>query len=107
MKSIEYNKLVRDRIPEIIEKAGKIPHWRKIEGEEYKKALDLKLLEEVGEYLESGKTEELADIYEVMLAILALRKTELDDFYKICKDKTQNRGAFKEGIFLEKVREDE
>ena len=58
-----YNKLVRDKIPSIIEKnEGVVPKIRILETEEYIKELNIKLKEELNEYLESGEVEELADL---------------------------------------------
>jgi len=70
-----YNKLVRDNIPEIMIKNGAKPVTRILTEEEYLKELNKKLLEEVNEYLESGSIEELADIEEVIIAILNAKKT--------------------------------
>lgn len=70
MKSIEYNKLVRDRIPEIIEKAGKQAIVEKVGESQLIKLLNKKLEEELIEYLESGNVEELADLVEVVYGIL-------------------------------------
>ncbi|WP_072974551.1 nucleoside triphosphate pyrophosphohydrolase [Tissierella praeacuta] len=61
MKTIEYNKLIRDRIPEIIEKAGKQAIVEKVNRDELLKLLNIKLEEELNEYKESGSIEELAD----------------------------------------------
>ena len=55
-----YDKLVRDRIPEIIEKSGKSCAFRLLSDAEYIRLLDEKLQEELNEYRESGETEELA-----------------------------------------------
>jgi flagellar basal body-associated protein FliL len=57
-----YNKLVRDRIPEIIQASGKNACIRKADEAEYKHLLRQKLLEEINEFMESGSSEELADI---------------------------------------------
>lgn len=101
-----YNKLVRDKIPEIIEKnEGVTPNTRILNNEEYLKELNIKLQEELKEYLESGSTEELADLEEVLLAILDAKKITYKDFTAIREQKVQKRGAFKERIFLESVEE--
>ena len=60
----EFNKLVRDRIPEIIEKNGQIAYTRILTDVEYKNALEEKLKEEVNEYISDNSIEELADILE-------------------------------------------
>lgn len=101
----EYNKLVRDRIPEIISSNNENPKIRFLGDEEYKKELDKKLLEEVNEYLKDDNIEELADIEEVILAILDYKKVSIEKFENIRKEKVNKRGAFKEKIFLEKVEE--
>lgn len=99
-----YNKLVRDKIPSIIEKnEGVVPKIRILETEEYIKELNIKLKEELNEYLESGEVEELADLEEVLMAILKAKNISYSDFEKIRNEKVQKRGAFNDRIFLESV----
>ena len=101
-----YNKLVRDKIPEIIAgDNGKTCVTRIMEDDEYLKALNTKMQEELKEYLESGEVEELADLEEVLRAILDVKKVSYDEFEKIRKAKVNKRGAFKKKIFLESVSE--
>lgn len=68
-----YNKLVRDKIPEIIENNNEICKIRILSNEEYLAELNKKIQEEMKEYLESGDIEELADLEEVLRAILDLK----------------------------------
>lgn len=96
-----YNKLVRDNIPDIMIKKGINPVIRILSDEEYLVELNKKLLEEVNEYLESGEILELADIEEVILAILEYKKVSKSEFEDIRKSKVLKRGAFKDKIFLE------
>lgn len=99
-----YNKLVRDKIPEIIAKDnGKTCVTRIMNDEEYLSALNLKLQEELKEYLDGNNVEELADLEEVLRAILDVKGVSYDDFEAIRKEKAENRGAFKKKIFLESV----
>lgn len=98
-----YNKLVRDKIPEIIASDGKRSVIRIMDNDEYLSSLNLKLSEELKEYLGSGDIEELADIEEVIRAILDLKGVSYDAFEKIRNAKVENRGAFNKKIFLEKV----
>ena len=101
-----YNKLVRDKIPEIIAgDNGKTCVTRIMEDDEYLKALNTKMQEELKEYLESGEVEELADLEEVLRAILDVKKVSYEEFEKIRKTKVNKRGAFKKKIFLESVSE--
>ena len=101
-----YNKLVRDKIPDIIAgDNGKTCVTRIMEDDEYLKALNTKMQEELKEYLESGDVEELADLEEVLRAILDVKKVSYDEFEKIRKAKVNKRGAFKKKIFLESVSE--
>ena len=95
-----YTKLVRDKIPEIIKSNGEEPVTRILSDEEYLCELNAKLQEEVKEYLESGELEELADVEEVLIAILDVKKCSLDEFEKIRTNKVNKRGAFKKKIFL-------
>lgn len=98
-----YNKLVRDKIPEIIKNNGKKCTAKVLNDDEYFLALNVKLQEELKEYLESGETEELADMVEVIYAILDAKKVSLKEFEEIRKSKVSKRGAFKKKIFLESV----
>ena len=101
-----YNKLVRDKIPEIIKSNGANKVNIKIlNDEEYLSALNTKLEEELKEYLSSGDIEELADLEEVLRAILDTKQTTYSDFEKIRQSKADKRGAFKNKIFLESVDE--
>lgn len=106
MKTIEYNKLIRDKIPEIIEKSGKKAIVEKVVGKELIELLNIKLEEELREYEESGNVEELADLVEVIYAILDYKEITLDDFHKIREEKNMERGSFREGLVLKKVIED-
>lgn len=105
MKTIKYNKLVRDKIPLIIERSGKMCVCETLSDEQYIKMLNQKLLEEVNEYLESESIEELADISEVMLAILAFKKITIDELQKVRLEKLDTRGGFNEKIMLKEVLE--
>ena len=101
-----YNKLVRDKIPEIIvADDGKTCKTRILEDDEYLDCLNAKMQEELKEYLESGDVEELADLEEVLRAVLDAKKVSYEEFEKIRNAKVEKRGAFKEKIFLESVSE--
>jgi len=100
MAKIIYNKLIRDNIPEIIEKAGKNAAVCVLGNVEYQQALHEKLLEEVNEFLEDDTVEELADIVEVLYAILQQRCISLDEFEKIRLEKREKKGGFAKRLFL-------
>ena len=103
----EYNKLIRDKIPEIIANDNNKKAITKVlTDEEYKIELDKKLQEELKEYLEGDNVEELADLTEVIYAILDYKKTSIEEFEKIRLNKVEKRGAFKQKLFLEKVLDD-
>lgn len=97
-----YNKLVRDKIPEIMVSNGAKPVTKILDDNSYISELNKKLLEEVKEYLEDGNIEELADIEEVLLAILTFKNVSFEEFENIRKEKVLKRGAFTKRIFLEK-----
>ena len=98
----EYNKLVRDKIPEIINNDNRVAVTRILDNEEYLKELNTKLQEEVKEYLEDNNVEELADIIEVIYGILDSKNVSIEEFEKVRLEKVNKRGAFKQRIFLEK-----
>lgn len=101
-----YNKLVRDNIPNIISENGEKPITRVLTDEEYIRELNLKIEEEVKEYLLDFSVEELADIEEVIRAILDYKNVSYEEFENVRLNKVNKLGAFKERIFLERV-EDE
>jgi predicted house-cleaning noncanonical NTP pyrophosphatase (MazG superfamily) len=100
MVLVRYEKLVRDRIPEVVASNGDRAITRVLDDAEYKKALDNKLLEEVREYLKSGAVEELADIEEVIRAILEHQGVALSDFHHQRRKKAKKRGGFKDRLYL-------
>ena len=103
-KSVKaYNKLVRDKIPEIIEKRGKTCTVEKLTDEKYIVMLDAKLTEELAEYQESKSLEELADLLEVMGAVVKARGYSWDELTKVRKKKHEERGGFEKKIMLKEV----
>ena len=97
---MNYNKLVRDKIPQIIQSQGEIPYVRILDQEEYTKCLEEKLDEEVREYHQEQNLEELADILEVVFALsenLGYSNGELMEEYR---KKHEKRGGFHDRIFL-------
>ena len=101
MRRIEYRKIVRDRIPEIIEASGKMPVWREVGPEKAICGLEDKLKEELSEYLSDHSLEEMADLLEVMHGILYHRGVSWDELEKIRLRKREERGGFEGRIFLE------
>ena len=106
MKTV-YNKLVRDRIPEIIEASGKSCTCQVLDDQAYLAALDEKLNEELSEYRQDKSMEELADLLEVIHAAANARGSSFEEVEQLRKAKAKKRGGFDQRIFLEKVIEDE
>ena len=94
-------KLVRDKIPQIIQADGKSPIIRTLSEEDYLEELDKKLNEEVAEYQADKSIEEMADVLEVLYAICEARGHSLEELEKVRKEKSDKRGAFKERIYWE------
>lgn len=107
MEEKVFNKLVRDRIPEIIEGNGEIAVTRMLDDTEYKLELEKKLLEECNEVLSAvshdERIEELADVLEVLCAIGALEGVDLEKIISVMNSKREKRGGFSQKIFLEKT----
>lgn len=101
--SIKYDKLIRDKIPEVIEAAGSKAIVKVLDNESYSKYLDVKLGEELNEYLEDGSVDELADLVEVVYALLEYKDVSLEEFEKIRAAKVEKRGAFKKRLLLMEV----
>ena len=103
----KYNKLVRDRIPEIIETSGNTCVTEILSDEDYLKMLDAKLDEELAEYHADQNIEELADIMEVIRACAVARGYTLEQLEQVRAEKVAERGGFTKKILLKKVIERE
>ena len=99
-----YNKLVRDRIPEIIKESGKDCKIEIVNGVDKQELLEKKLLEEVNEYMEDKNLEELADIMEVLFGLANELGYSEEELLNKRNEKLQERGGFKEGIVLLNVK---
>lgn len=97
---MDYNKLVRDRIPEIIAAQGQKPIIRVMDDKEYISSLEKKFDEEVAEYHESKELEELADVLEVIYALCEIQGHSVDELMRIYEEKHSERGGFSKRIFL-------
>ena len=106
MKTITYNKLVRDRIPEIIAASGKTCTTATLSPEEYLCMLDAKLDEELAEYHQDQNIEELADLLEVIYAAAKVRGCSAAELEQIRAKKAAERGGFEQRILLKEVCED-
>ena len=104
--TINYEKAVRDKIPEIIEKSGKKCVVKKLTDDDYLPELEKKLSEELDEYYSSKTIEELADIVEIIYRILELRAIDGEEFEQIRLVKNQTRGGFCNNFYLIEVQED-
>ncbi len=99
----EFDKLVRDRIPEIIEASGKRCVCSTLSDEEYLTKLDEKLNEELAEYQGSKSMEELADLLEVIRAVAVARGSSMEELEVIRRDKAAKHGGFEKKILLTEV----
>lgn len=99
-----YNKLVRDRIPEIITKQGLTLNTRILDSDEYLTELRTKLQEETNEFLtaesSSEAIEELADMLEVIHALAERHGASVQELERIRAEKADKRGGFKDRIYL-------
>jgi predicted house-cleaning noncanonical NTP pyrophosphatase (MazG superfamily) len=102
---MKYNKLVRDKIPEIIENNGQRAKFRVLDGTEFVQYLEKKLDEEVREFHESKSIEELADIFEVLTELVAVCGASYTCFMQICNRKHEERGGFKRRLCLIEIEE--
>ncbi|MDP3026996.1 MAG: nucleoside triphosphate pyrophosphohydrolase [Nanoarchaeota archaeon] len=100
---MKYNKLVRDKIPDIIKKDNHNPVIHIASDEEYWEKLKEKLKEETNEFIKKDSEEEFADILEVLYAISDFKHFDKDKVNKIRENKAKKRGRFKDKIILEKV----
>ena len=103
----KYNKLVRDRIPEIIAASGATCITEILSDEDYLRMIDAKLDEELAEYHRDQNIEELADLMEVIYAAAQARGYTLEQLEQVRAQKAAKRGAFAKKILLKEVHERE
>lgn len=103
MSTKTYNKLVRDRIPEIIEADGKICVCETLPDEDYLRVVDAKLDEELAEYHKDQNIEELADLLEVIYAAAMARGYTVEQLETVRAEKAAKRGAFEKKLLLKEV----
>lgn len=103
MKQILFDKLVRDRIPEIIEADGKTCICETLSDEDYLRMVDAKLDEELAEYHKDQNIEELADLLEVIYAATKARGYSVEQLEVVRATKAAKRGAFEKKILLKEV----
>jgi predicted house-cleaning noncanonical NTP pyrophosphatase (MazG superfamily) len=108
MKKLKrYNKLIRDKILEIIDKDGEIPFWKILNKREFLKELKRKILEEAKELIKAkGKKEilnEIVDIQELLDNLILELNFKKSEIKKAQKIKNKKRGGFKKRLFLIKT----
>jgi len=105
-----YNKLVRDKIPQIIEQSGKQFTTSILSEEDYISELKKKSFEELEEYVNTTNNEdsleELADLLEIIHALAVCHGSSIYEVERIRKEKAEKRGGFQERIFLIEVKDD-
>ncbi len=100
---MKFNKLIRDKIPDIIQSHGKKPFTHIADDKEYWEGLKKKLLEESEEFFINSNEEELSDILEVIEGICEFKKFDNKKIEKIKKEKAEKRGKFKKRIILDEI----
>ena len=97
---MKYNKAIRDKIPEIIQKDGYSCSVKPLPDEQFLEHLEKKISEEVAEYQNDKNPEELADILEVIYRVAQLRGVSKEELEKIRIKKSEERGGFEKNLFL-------
>jgi predicted house-cleaning noncanonical NTP pyrophosphatase (MazG superfamily) len=97
---MKYNKAIRDKIPEIIQKDGCSCNVKTLSDDDFLEHLEKKLSEEVTEYQNDKNPEELADILEVIYRIAQLKGVSKEELEKIRIKKSKERGGFEKNLFL-------
>lgn len=103
-----YNKLVRDKIPvEINNVKGRKANYRVLKDNEYLQELDKKLFEEAHEFIEEHSVEELADLIEVIEAIMKEKNILHKDVEIARERKNKKKGSFKDKVYLINVKQEQ
>ena len=104
MKKVYYNKLVRDKIPEIIKKDGAKPVIKKLSEKRFKEELRKKIIEEAKEVFEAKGREELlkecADLQEVLITLMDAEKISFSELNTVRRKRKKDRGGFEKRVFL-------
>ena len=100
---MKFRKLVRDKIPEIIENNGRQPIYHVADDEEFERQLLKKLREEVDEYIENPTPEEMVDVLEVIISIYGIKNYDKNELEALRVKKLQNRGGFFGRIILDET----
>ncbi|WP_017755043.1 nucleoside triphosphate pyrophosphohydrolase [Calidifontibacillus oryziterrae] len=107
---IKYNKLVRDKIPDNIQKDGKEAIIKILSDEDYKTELRKKANEELTEYLQATtdeeSIEELADLLEIIYSLARIHGASIAELEQVREQKAENRGGFENKIFLVGVKDE-
>ena len=107
MRHFRFNKIIRDKLPEIISQGGIDVVYKNIEGKDLLKKLKDKLLEETQEAVSSvGQLqimEELADILEVIHGICFTMQVDIDTIEELRREKFDKRGGFHNGVYVDRV----
>lgn len=105
MRSKKYNKLVRDKTPKFVKQSGKKAIFEKLRDTDMIFHLNLKLREELTEYEDARSVEKIADIVEVLYAILDHKGISRNKFEKLRAKRANKLGAYKEKLFLKEIME--
>ncbi|MFB6071480.1 MAG: hypothetical protein ABEJ88_00770 [Halobacterium sp.] len=100
-----YDRLVRDRVPDVIRGNGETPVTHAVAGDEYRDRLAAKLVEEAREYEADRDPGELGDVLDVVDAICEARSVDRERLDDQRAEKTAERGGFADGVVLERVGE--
>ncbi len=105
-KVVKYNKLIRDRIPEIVKKAGWVPTVRILRKSEFLNAAKKKVFEEAEELIQTkdkeGIIDEIVDIRELLDVLVSEMKLTKSEIKKFQITKRKKHGGFKKRLFLVK-----
>ncbi|OGH60131.1 MAG: hypothetical protein A2725_00585 [Candidatus Magasanikbacteria bacterium RIFCSPHIGHO2_01_FULL_33_34] len=101
---MQFKKLVRDKIPDVIEQNGRTPIYHVADNAEFETELIKKLREEVNEYIENQTPEEMIDILEVIIAIYGVKNYDKDKLEELRVKKLQDRGGFFGRIILDETK---
>jgi predicted house-cleaning noncanonical NTP pyrophosphatase (MazG superfamily) len=103
---IEYRKLIRDKVPDILEAEGVKATYHKADHDEFEIELLEKLREEVIEFKNAKSIDELVDLLETLDTVIAFYEWKQEDIITLKNEKRAEKGGYSKQLILDKTEQE-